>query len=185
MTQSQMAHNLGVDQATISRDLAAIEKEWRASAVKDFGHRRAMELARIDRVEAQAWDSFDKSCQDAERVSVATVKGRAASDGTRLPDLTRVCRTVESRYGNPAFLEIICRCMELRSRMLGLHDDKTPKKDARGEASAIRRDSDAYFVKLREAIAKYREQVERHRELGEAVECEVRIASPERPTEAA
>ena len=43
--QSAIADTLGIDQATVSRDLKALRAAWLASAVRDFDLARAQELA--------------------------------------------------------------------------------------------------------------------------------------------
>jgi hypothetical protein len=74
LTQREIACTFGVNQATISRDLTAIEKDWRASSCHDLAERKAVELARIDHLKARAWESWNKSCEDSER------SGRSAGD---------------------------------------------------------------------------------------------------------
>src|SRR5262245_9683334 len=64
LTQVEICDRLGMDrsrQPTISRDLAAVEKGWRAAAVKDRAAAKAFELAKIGAVEAAAWESWQRS----------------------------------------------------------------------------------------------------------------------------
>ena len=60
-----IAELAGVHHATVTRDLAAIRQQWRDSAVRDFDAARAVELAKIDRLERQYWEAWEKSCKDA------------------------------------------------------------------------------------------------------------------------
>jgi hypothetical protein len=71
-TQWQIAHQMGVNQAQISRDLKVIRREWLNSAVQDFDARKAQELAKIDAVEAEAWTAWKRSQEPSEVVKAST-----------------------------------------------------------------------------------------------------------------
>jgi hypothetical protein len=56
--QWKIAEKFGVQQPAISKDLAALRKEWRASALLNFHERQIEELAKIDLTEAEAWAAW-------------------------------------------------------------------------------------------------------------------------------
>jgi hypothetical protein len=49
--QTDIAGQLGVDQSTISRDLAALKQEWRVAVAGEIAERIALELAELDQME--------------------------------------------------------------------------------------------------------------------------------------
>src|SRR5262245_48717225 len=84
-TQWSIARAFEVDQATISRDLAAIRNEWLASSLRDFDEARAFELARIDEVERAAWDGWRKSQENAETSRAEIAGGKSKTGKTIRP----------------------------------------------------------------------------------------------------
>jgi hypothetical protein len=121
--QHEIAAREGVDPAQITRDLAAIRKEWRAQAVEALATRKARELARIDTIEAEAWAGWERSQQPAETMHAATEKGRTDRDGQPLPDRQKTWKTVKAQAGDPRFLERVAWCVSQRCRLLGLYGD--------------------------------------------------------------
>lgn len=152
MSQWEIARELGCVQGTVSKDLAAIRKEWLASCGRDFDVTMAQELAKVDNIEATAWTAWERSCRDAETLHVETVKGRTrkaketttAPDGTvtvrdievGLPDLSRQSKTVKGQSGDPRFLERVAWCIDRRCKILGVdaaekHDHTITVEDRR------------------------------------------------------
>jgi hypothetical protein len=129
-TQWEIARKVGCDQKTVSRDLAALRVEWKASAAQDFSERQAQELAKIDRLERVAWKGWQRSRRNAQSVHVTTTKGRTDKQGKPLPDLTKRVRTARGQAGDPRFLERVAWCIEQRCVLLGL----TPEKGRGGKA---------------------------------------------------
>ena len=60
VTQTQLAEQFGVDQATISRDIKAIEAEWREEAIADIATAKGHDLQRIERLIAAIWQQATK-----------------------------------------------------------------------------------------------------------------------------
>lgn len=81
-TQVEIAQLVGVTQKTVSEDLKALRVKWLESALVDFNDRKALELAKIDAVEATAWEEFVKS-QRSEVVKSRRVTS-ALRDKTKL-----------------------------------------------------------------------------------------------------
>jgi predicted transcriptional regulator len=74
--QWEIARHLGVTQAQISYDLRAVRKAWLESSVRDFDELKAQELAKLDHLEATAWENFERSC----RVTIKMPNGRLRYD---------------------------------------------------------------------------------------------------------
>jgi len=111
-TQDEIARLVNVDQGTICRDLKALQAEWQRQRLDDFHQAKLRELARIDRLEREYWDAFERSCNERAQ----TVQERStAPSGDRLKAATRT----EVRDGNAEFLRGVERCIEMRCKILG------------------------------------------------------------------
>ena len=108
--QAEIAEALGVDQSTVSRDLAALHRKWLDSALVDFSEAKAQELAKIDRLEREYWRAWERSCEDAETM---TQKARAG----RAKEATKVTK---GQAGDPRFLAGVQWCIERRCKILGI-----------------------------------------------------------------
>jgi hypothetical protein len=118
--QARIGEALGLSQQQVSYDLAAVRKEWLASALQDFDERKAQELAKLDRLEAVAWEGWERSCRDAETFYAGTTKGRTTKEGAALPDLIKTHKLAKGQAGDPRFLERAGWCVERRCKILGL-----------------------------------------------------------------
>jgi len=107
--QAEIAHELNLAQATISRDLESIQTAWRQSSIRDFDAQRDLEIAKLNQVEKEAWAAWERSQQPA---LTADVIGAAGSQTAK--------RTLRHQCGNPRFLELALRCNEERRKLLGL-----------------------------------------------------------------
>jgi hypothetical protein len=116
-TQWQIAEAVGIDQGNVSRDLAWVHALWLEESKLAHGERVARELARIDETERQAWQAWQRSQQIAE-----TTRTRKTLPGERLT--AEVQR--QDQVGDPHFLEIILKCSERRSKLLGLEKALPP-----------------------------------------------------------
>jgi len=112
--QKQIADELRLTPAMVSRDASEIEDRWRTSALIDFDQARARELARIEMIEREAWDAWDASKKDAET--------RTQSGGEGLPARAQI--TKSTRNALKAYLDAVIWCSEQRCKILGLY--KTP-----------------------------------------------------------
>lgn len=108
--QLQIAQELGIPLRTLLSDLEAIKQGWLASAQAGFDELRARELAKINHLEAVAWQGWERSCRDQETTKVV-LQGK---------ETQRSEKTVRTQAGNQAFLNRISWCIERRSRLLGL-----------------------------------------------------------------
>jgi hypothetical protein len=108
-TQVAIARECGISQPTICDDLAKIRELWRKSSIRDFDGAREIELQKIDRIEREAWAAWERSQQPTQS---AVVTGEDMSKRTR--------KSVQQKYGDPRFLDIVHKCIAQRRAMLGL-----------------------------------------------------------------
>jgi hypothetical protein len=99
-----------ITQQQISSDLKVIRDRWLESSVRDFDAAKSEQLAKIDHMESEAWQSWEKSKEVSKTV---TRKQGGMNDG-------EVITKIETLTGNPAYLNIVDRCIERRCRLLGL-----------------------------------------------------------------
>ena len=58
--QTIIANQLKVDRSTISRDIKAVELQWREATIADVNEAKTTDLLRIDRMIASAWTAATK-----------------------------------------------------------------------------------------------------------------------------
>lgn len=131
-TQEAIAGALGLNQATISRDLKAIRAAWLISSIRDFDAAKAEELQKIDQVEREAWAAWSRSTEDKEITAqqedtepgdTIVTKDKEGNEQIKAgPERVRrrVSLRREGQAGNPAFLTIVLTCVERRCAILGL-----------------------------------------------------------------
>ncbi len=113
LSQHQIAEQVGVTQKTICKDLQVVREQWQESALLNFNERTALELARLDRLESEAWAAFERSKRDLE---TETDRVETTTGGDRvITSVTKKQVNADVRY-----LEVIARCVELRSKITGI-----------------------------------------------------------------
>ena len=121
--QYEIAQRLGLDpvsgQRTVSNDLAAIKKEWKASTLRDFDEAKGQELAKFDALEKEYWEAWERS--KTECLSIRKGKRTRPADGDT-PASTEEYdeEKKQMRDGDPRFLDGIASCIEKRCKILGL-----------------------------------------------------------------
>lgn len=131
MSQQAIADNLGCGQATVSRDLTAIQADWHQSALIDIDEAKSRELARIDQLERTYWIEYELSREDRESTMTKAVQ---AGDATARKEATK--RT-EQRLGDPRYLSGIQWCIERRCAILGIDAPKKQEHSGPGKDGAI------------------------------------------------
>jgi hypothetical protein len=117
---TRIAAELRVHKSQISRDFKIIKAQWRDQYAADLNTAKQRELAKIDGLEAAAWQAWERSCQDAETLHSGVLKGRIDKDGKTLPDVQKSWKTVKGQTGDARFLELVHSCIAQRCKILGL-----------------------------------------------------------------
>jgi len=134
--QADIATEIGVSAPTVSRDLKALQAAWLQSALLDFNEAKARELAKVDRLEREYWEAWERSCEAEETVTQRT-KGeveRWQDDDSgkfvakRPADVTKARK---ERIGDPRFLQGVQWCIDRRCKVLGV--DAAQKLEHTGE----------------------------------------------------
>ena len=106
-TQSAIADQLSISQATVSDDLQRIRRQWRESTVRDFDLAQAESLQEINRVRREAWPAWERSQKPQQS---AVLNGDGATGR----------KTLKNQHGDPRFLDIILKCNAAEQALLGL-----------------------------------------------------------------
>jgi hypothetical protein len=130
--QSVIAKQLGLSQVQISYDLKAIQKQWIKETTLSLDQYKGKELARLDEVERTAWDGYSRSKQEFKSKIIKGKELEKNKEGqTKGKSIEQTIKT-EERVGNPKFLDVIVKCIELRCKLLGLNEE-----DDKGKALKI------------------------------------------------
>ncbi len=138
--QADIAAEIEMSQSTVSRDIAAIQAAWLESSLVDFNEARAQELAKIDRLEREYWDAWERSCEDAEMLTQRTrgkVQQRQGERGEFISEQpAEATKTTRGQAGDPRFLAGIQWCIERRCKLLGLDQPERVQVDWREQVPA-------------------------------------------------
>lgn len=108
--QKDIAIELNLSEATVSRDLAAITTALEESAKEDLKVAKARELAKLNHMEHELWLAWEQSKQPSRTTEKAAGEGQVA----------RAKIKEKQQTGDPRYMEQIRACVELRTRILGI-----------------------------------------------------------------
>jgi len=124
--QVDIAFDLSVSIATVKRDLAKIRQDWLNSALQNFDALKAEQLARIDTIEAEAWEMWSRSCELLVRTSEQNI------EATKFPGRNTKTDRIPGA-GDPRYLQTALQCIERRCKLLGLNaPEKMAQTDSQG-----------------------------------------------------
>ena len=125
-SQQQIGEELGLSQQTVSRELASIRWRWGAEVARDVAAAQAVELDRLDRLEPEAWDAWERS-KGCHVTTEAGTENEAAATGAEgqsaAPQVARAWTVTRKtdRDGDPRYLAAVARCIRLRCKILVLY----------------------------------------------------------------
>ena len=111
----------------IGYDLKSVQDMWRASALIDVDEAKANALAKVDRLEREYWNAWERSCEDAETVRMEGKPTGEGEDGA--PE--KVVKTSKGQAGDPRFLTGVQWCIERRCKIIGV--DAPTKQELSGK----------------------------------------------------
>ncbi len=116
--------NPPVTAKTVCLWVAEIRERWKKSALVDYDDRKNQELAKLDLIEREAYEAWERSKLDAvtnrKVVTKGLKKGEDGGDAELKVVGTLKDKTAKGQTGNPAFLAQMERCVEMRCRIFGL-----------------------------------------------------------------
>ena len=111
-SNAEIARQVGLSARTVYRDIETVRDHWRESAIRDFDAAKARELAKIDEAERNYWIGWNRSLKDREKVATELDGGE---------QVKQVKKLIEGQSGDPRMLDGVLKCVEQRSKILGLH----------------------------------------------------------------
>jgi hypothetical protein len=115
-TIAGIAKELGMNKMTVADVyLLELRSRWRQSADMDFAERQALELAKLDALEAEYYKGWERSQQLKSTQKRVDVYGRNAEK--RPSELET---TTEQLVGDARFLDGIHKCIDRRCRLIGV-----------------------------------------------------------------
>lgn len=123
-TQAKIAEELGLSRTQITYDLRVIQKQWVKNTTFALDEYKGKELAKIDVVESEAWEAWEKSKEQYKRQyeSFKGIKKITDENGIDKIQPQYVDKSIETenQYGNSKYLELVMKCIERRCKMLGI-----------------------------------------------------------------
>lgn len=138
--RNEILQRLGMEHSqrgSIHRDIVAIKKEWRESAIRNFDESVSIELAKLDRLEREHWESWERSKSEKQSTRSAR-RNRLGVNGTSGGNDEFAEVKKEHRDGNPAFLDGVMKCIAKRCELLGLDQPKKVDATITGEITETR-----------------------------------------------
>lgn len=138
--QSEIAIRANVSQATVHRDIKATHARWQKDPLIDLTEAKLRELARINVVEYEAWQGWQRSTTAERRTKtitkgILTVKGeRGKASFEQISPAQQEVQTTE-RDGDPRFLAVVLDCVKQRRAILGLDD--AVQEDAQADVAVV------------------------------------------------
>ena len=103
-----------ISRGIVQKDIRHIREEWRKLRVQDADVYLGRELAKIDRVEAEAWKAWHDS-----RKRHVTDKEKS-TDHTKIGQGKEIEKIRKDSTGDPRYLDIVQSCIDKRCKLLGL-----------------------------------------------------------------
>lgn len=119
-TQQEIANKLGIDQATVSRDLKVIQANWRESALVDMNEAKQRELERIDQLEREYWQAWEASKKNKIKNRKTGTARKPTKDNPSPVNPESYVTENEERNGDPRFLQGVQWCIERRCKIIGV-----------------------------------------------------------------
>lgn len=108
-TLAQIVTETGLSKATVCRELNIIEAEWRESAQEAIDRVKAREMQKLDHLEQEAFEQWERSKADAEK--------RVVEKGGRDGRKSKIER--QGQCGDPRYLNVLLGIHERRAKILG------------------------------------------------------------------
>jgi hypothetical protein len=138
-SQAEIAVRVKKPASYITAALNAIRDVWSEWAAEAYDRRLCKEVAKLDRMEREMWDAWERSKRDAERRT-----DEEDLDGAKPPGKQPVTRgggsgergtsekggrrkrtiTVEGQCGDTRYMELAYKCIDTRLRLLGAYKEK-------------------------------------------------------------
>lgn len=116
---ADISKKIGISINTTSKLLGEVKKRWLVNQVNNFELRKSIELERIDKVEREYWEAWERSKRgQKKKISVRLNRTTMRGDSSEDTESEEFLDTP----GDPRFLEGVQKCIAMRTRILGLEE---------------------------------------------------------------
>lgn len=123
--QYMIASILGLNRNTVRYDLDAIKEAWQKSALMNFHEAKAIELAKLDKMEMELWDQWERS----KKVCKKETETREPTGKKHVQTLTEKTVQKTEQCGDPRYIVAMIQIGQRRARLLGLDVEEIPLGD--------------------------------------------------------
>lgn len=117
--------------------------EWKRERMDDIDDYVTQELRKLDKIEVELWEAWEKSKSGKMREKTRRAPGRPRKEEGNRSEYEE--ETIESSAGNPRFLDLLLNVQQRRAKMLGF--DAPVKIDIPGARATSDDDTPKYDVK--------------------------------------
>lgn len=129
-TEREIALHFDISPSTAHRDVEEVEERWQERAAAAIDAHKARLIATHERVAREAWDEWDRSKQDGQKlvettelieVPVEDEDGLAKTTTAQARILETVKRvmTTEGQTGDPRYLQVIESALAEQAKLIG------------------------------------------------------------------
>lgn len=111
----EIAEILGLTIKQVSVDITTIKEDWRKTYIEDFNEYRKRELLKVDLIEAEAWEAWEKSKKGR------TSKVKMAEDSQQFGSRRSATEEHSESHGDVQYLQIVHTCVHTRAKLLGMY----------------------------------------------------------------
>lgn len=153
-TVHQIVRMSKLSKSTVQREFRALAADWLEAAAIATDEHRAVELARLEQIEREAFAEWERSKLDYAKEFTESVKGMCEQAGFETKPKV-VKRETGGRIGDARFLQIILNAQERRAKLLGLDaPTKVAPTDPTGEQPYDRMSDAEIDARIAELAAK-------------------------------
>ncbi len=115
---------------TVKKDVDRMLAEWRKTRIENLDSALQLELERIDDIVKEAWEAWNKSKQDGERIRTTRRGTKGKESGEMETTGFTQQREEFCGYGDTRYLDVVQRALIERRKLLGLYAPE--KKEVSG-----------------------------------------------------
>src|SRR5579872_5338636 len=117
--QADIAVTLGISRQQVGYDMKVIREQWVKESLLDFNAAKARELAKVDRLELEAWRAWE--CAELrETESNETRKRRDRGKHSASESAEARKQIIRLKARDPRYLQIVGDCIDRRRKILGI-----------------------------------------------------------------
>lgn len=133
--QSAIARYLEIPPCTVCRDMEALRRQWRESALQNFDQLRGQQLSELELVKAELWAAWEQSKQDQQ----TSVKEQVSlpdngSQGKAIARIKASVRTV-TKPGDVAYLSGVLASSKEINKLMGLYPEESKPETTEAETT--------------------------------------------------